>query len=98
MDGLDGDRPSAAAPQPSTLTRDGMKVQFSGMPTPVASLEGSGKVIGALYPATHILTVSRGVFCKGLGIADLPDSFLALAVTAPIPMATGVALLRKQEH
>ena len=73
-------------------------VQFSGMLTPVASLEGSGKVIGALYPATHILTISRGVFCKGLGIADLPVSFLALAVTAPILMAAGIALLRKQEH
>jgi ribosome-dependent ATPase len=73
-------------------------VQFSGMLTPVASLEGSGKVIGAIYPATHFLTISRGVFCKALGIADLPGSFLALAVTAPILMAAGIALVRKQEH
>ncbi len=73
-------------------------VQFSGMLTPVASLEGTGKVIGELYPATHILTISRGVFCKALGIADLPGAFLALAITAPLLMAAGIALVRKQEH
>jgi len=73
-------------------------VQFSGMLTPVTSLEGSGRFVGEVYPATHILTISRGVFCKALGIADLPGAFLALAVTAPLLMAAGVALVRKQEH
>ncbi|WP_404711810.1 ribosome-associated ATPase/putative transporter RbbA [Sphingomonas sp. MMS24-J13] len=73
-------------------------VQFSGMLTPVASLEGTGKFIGEIYPATHILTISRGVFCKALGIADLPSAFLALAITAPVLMATAIALVRKQEH
>ncbi|WP_213982288.1 ribosome-associated ATPase/putative transporter RbbA [Sphingomonas sp. dw_22] len=73
-------------------------VQFSGMLTPVTSLEGSGRFIGTIYPATHILTISRGVFCKALGIADLPGAFLALAITAPVLMAAGIALVRKQEH
>ncbi|CAN5660477.1 ribosome-associated ATPase/putative transporter RbbA [soil metagenome] len=73
-------------------------VQFSGMLTPVASLEGSGRFIGEVYPATHILTISRGIFCKALGITDLLGAFLALAITAPILMAAGIALVRKQEH
>jgi len=73
-------------------------VQFSGMLTPVASLEGVGRFIGEVYPATHILTISRGVFCKALGVGDLPGAFLALAITAPLLMAAGVALVRKQEH
>jgi len=73
-------------------------VQFSGMLTPVASLEGTGRFVGEIYPATHILTISRGVFCKSLGITDLPQAFLALAITAPLLIAAGVALVRKQEH
>lgn len=73
-------------------------VQFSGMLTPVASLEGAGRFVGQIYPATHFLTISRGVFTKGLGIFDLPLAFLALAITAPVLMATGIALVRKQEH
>ena len=73
-------------------------VQFSGMLTPVASLEGTGRFIGEIYPATHILTISRGVFCKALGITDLPSAFLSLAITAPVLMAAAVALVRKQEH
>lgn len=73
-------------------------VQFSGLLTPVASLEGTGRIVGMIYPATHILTISRGVFCKALGVADLPGAFAALAVTAPVLMALGIALVRKQEH
>ena len=73
-------------------------VQFSGMLTPVASLEGPGHFVGSIYPATHILTISRGIFCKALGIADLPGAFLALGITAPILMVAGIALIRKQEH
>ncbi|MBB5984693.1 ribosome-associated ATPase/putative transporter RbbA [Sphingobium lignivorans] len=73
-------------------------VQFSGMLTPVASLEGSGRFIGTVYPATHILTISRGVFCKALGVSDLPGAFTALAITAPLLMAAGIALVRKQER
>ncbi|WP_067733069.1 ribosome-associated ATPase/putative transporter RbbA [Novosphingobium naphthalenivorans] len=73
-------------------------VQFSGLLTPVASLEGAGRLVGVIYPATHILTISRGIFCKALGISDLPSAFLSLAITAPILMAAGIALVRKQEH
>ncbi|MFP3747899.1 hypothetical protein SB816_33075, partial [Achromobacter sp. SIMBA_011] len=35
-------------------------VQFSGLLTPLSSLEGSGKWIGTIYPATYMLAISRG--------------------------------------
>lgn len=73
-------------------------VQFSGLINPVSSLEGPGKLIGAIFPATHFVTICRGVFSKGLGFADLVGQLLALAVTFPILLATCVVLLRKQEN
>ncbi|MGD9662737.1 MAG: hypothetical protein AB7U63_15840, partial [Porticoccaceae bacterium] len=73
-------------------------VQFSGMIDPVSSLEGIGRMVGEIYPATHFLTISRGVFSKGLSFADLHGSLLALAVAAPLLLAAGTLLLSKQER
>ncbi|HEY0316481.1 MAG TPA: ribosome-associated ATPase/putative transporter RbbA, partial [Sphingomonas sp.] len=73
-------------------------IQFSGMLTPISSLEGAGRLVGDIYPATHFLAISRGVFCKALGIADLPMSFLALAIAAPVLTGTAITLVRKQER
>ncbi len=72
-------------------------VQYSGLIDPVSSLEGTGAVIGNLYPATYFVTISRGVFSKGLGFADLADSFWPLLAAPPIILALSVMLLRKQE-
>tara|TARA_R110002074_G_scaffold390248_1_gene574109 strand:- start:63501 stop:66284 length:2784 start_codon:yes stop_codon:yes gene_type:complete len=73
-------------------------VQFSGMIDPVSSLEGVGRLVGDIYPATHFLTISRGVFSKGLSFADLHTSFLALLVAAPVLLMAGTLLLSKQER
>ena len=48
--------------------------QFGGMIDPVSSLEGAGRVIGQIYPASHMFTVSRGAFNKALGFQDLAGS------------------------
>ena len=72
-------------------------VQFSGMIDPVSSLEGIGALIGRLYPTSYFLTISRGIFSKGLGFSDLHMPFLALAVTIPILYLLGLALLKKQD-
>jgi len=45
-------------------------VQYSGIIDPVSSLQGAGAVIGALYPTTYFVTISRGAFSKALGFAD----------------------------
>ncbi|MBO9513226.1 MAG: ribosome-associated ATPase/putative transporter RbbA [Variovorax sp.] len=72
-------------------------VQFSGMTQPVSALEGLGAFIGRIYPASHFMTISRGVFNKGLGFADLHGSFWPLAVAVPVILAAAVLMLRKQE-
>jgi ribosome-dependent ATPase len=72
-------------------------VQFSGMIDPVSSLEGMGAVIGRIYPTSHFLTISRGIFSKGLGFSDLHTPFLALALTIPLLYLLGLALLKKQD-
>lgn len=71
-------------------------VQFSGLTEPVSSLSGAGALIGPLWPATWFLQISRGVFTKGLSLADMQGAFLALAAFVPVLTVMAVALLRKQ--
>ncbi|KAF1708334.1 ribosome-associated ATPase/putative transporter RbbA [Pseudoxanthomonas sacheonensis] len=71
-------------------------VQYSGMIDPVSSLEGVGALIGRVYPATHFMTISRGVFNKALEFGDLASSFWPLLLTAPAILALAIALLKKQ--
>ena len=71
---------------------------FSGMIEPVSSLEGLGRVIGEVYPTSHFLTISRGVFSKALNLSDLHAPFLALAVTGPAVILLTAMLLKKQER
>ncbi|MEQ5834263.1 ribosome-associated ATPase/putative transporter RbbA [Marinobacter sp. NFXS9] len=72
-------------------------IQFSGIVHPVSSMEGASAFIGHLYPTSHFLLISRGVFSKALGMADLYPYFLALLVTVPVLILASVAGLRKQE-
>jgi ribosome-dependent ATPase len=72
-------------------------VQFSGLLNPVSSLEGPGALIGRLYPATHFLTICRGVFSKGLGFASLWPSFWPLLAAVPVILGLAIFLLKKQE-
>lgn len=72
-------------------------IQFSGLINPTSSLEGAGRFIGQIYPATHFLLISRGVFTKGLGFADLTTSFLAIICAIPCIFTLAILLLKKQE-
>ncbi|MCX8682198.1 ribosome-associated ATPase/putative transporter RbbA [Gilliamella sp. B2889] len=72
-------------------------IQFSGLLNPVASLEGSGRYIGEVYPTTHMLIIARGVFNKALGFFDLHNSIFALLITIPIILGASIFLLKKQE-
>ncbi len=71
--------------------------QYCGFITPVSALEGFGAFIGHIYPTTHFLTISRGAFAKGLGFADLRDSFWPLLLAIPVLIGLGAMLLKKQE-
>ena len=72
-------------------------VQFSGLTTPVESLEGAAWWIGQCFPASWFLVVSRGVFTKSLGFADLLPQLLALATFVPVLTLLSLVLLPKQE-
>ncbi|WP_454675397.1 ribosome-associated ATPase/putative transporter RbbA [Achromobacter pestifer] len=72
-------------------------VQFAGLLNPVSSLEGAGRLIGQIYPATHMLTISRGVFSKALDFPALQGSFWPLLAAIPIILGASVFLLKKQE-
>jgi len=72
-------------------------IQFSGLTTPVESLQGAGYWIGQFYPATYFILICRGAFTKGLGFAELWPSLLALAAFIPVLTLASVRLLKKQE-
>ncbi len=72
-------------------------ITFSGLTTPVAALQGPGAFIGAVFPATFFLNISRGVFTKALPPSALVPDILALCAWVPVLMGVSVALLPKQE-
>lgn len=72
-------------------------VNYSGMINPVSSLKGVGRLIGHIYPTAHFLVITRGVFSKALGFADLQKEFFALALTIVVLLTLCTLLLRKQE-
>ena len=72
-------------------------IQFAGMLNPVSSLEGFGAFIGRIYPASHFLTISRGVFNKALGFPGLQASLWPLLVAVPVILGLSIILLKKQE-
>ena len=72
--------------------------QFSGLLDPVSSLEGFGKLVGDVYPATYMVTISRGVFNKALGFADLAGSLWPMLLSVPVILGAAIALLKKQER
>jgi ribosome-dependent ATPase len=69
---------------------------FSGLLTPVTSLEGGARVMSIIFPAHYFLNISVGTFTKGLGFFDLADNFLYLACSYAVILAMTVALLKKQ--
>ncbi|NYT26320.1 ribosome-associated ATPase/putative transporter RbbA [Alcaligenaceae bacterium] len=72
-------------------------VQYSGLTNPVSALEGVGRFIGEIYPATHMFVISRGVFNKALGLADLGAYFWPLIIAVPVILGLAVLMLKKQE-
>nr|WP_276598025.1 ribosome-associated ATPase/putative transporter RbbA [Roseateles koreensis] len=73
-------------------------VQFAGLINPVSSLEGVGRFIGEIYPVSYMFNISRGVFSKGLGLADVQGALWPMALSAPVIIGAAIALLKKQER
>jgi ribosome-dependent ATPase len=73
-------------------------VQFAGMITPVSALEGSGRLIGMLHPASYFLSISRGLFNKALNLQDIYPALLAMSLAVPAVLLLALWLLPKQER
>ena len=72
-------------------------IQFAGLINPLSSMEGIGRFIGSIYPATYMFTISRGVINKALGFGDLQAQFWPLLTAIPVVLGLTIALLKKQE-
>lgn len=72
--------------------------QFSGLIDPVSSMQGFGRIIGDMYPATHMVTISRGVFSKALDFSDLTSAVWPMLVSVPVILGIAIALLKKQDR
>jgi ribosome-dependent ATPase len=72
-------------------------IQYAGLINPVASLEGVGYLIGRVFPATHFLNISRGVFSKELDFSRLQASFWPLFIAGPLVLGLCMTLLKKQD-
>lgn len=64
---------------------------MSGLFYPIASMPPEMKMEAYMMPTTHYLTITRGLFLKGLGISSLWPFALALLVMGIV--VTGVAIL-----
>ncbi|GAA0604423.1 ribosome-associated ATPase/putative transporter RbbA [Craurococcus roseus] len=73
-------------------------INLSGVIYPVSSLQGVGALIGEIFPTSHYLAISRGVFSKALAFPDVAASCLPLLVTLPVLIGLSAALLPKQER
>jgi len=72
-------------------------IGFSGLISPVSSLQGGGAVIGNIYPTTYFLLISRGSFTKALSFAELSSFYLPLLAAILVITLLCVLLLKKQE-
>jgi len=72
-------------------------VNFSGLLTPVASLSGSGRLLGLAFPAAWFQQISVGTFTKGLGFPELWQNHLALIGFGILFIGVAAMALTKQE-
>lgn len=71
-------------------------LHFSGMLQPVATLEGAGRVIGDLWPASYFVKVSVGAFTKALDFGQLLPHTALLSLFVPVLTALSLIFLKKQ--
>ncbi len=71
---------------------------LSGFAFPLASIPVALQVVSCLFPARFMVTISRGVFLKGAGFAELWPELAALGVYAVVVMAVAVLLYGRRRR
>jgi len=69
---------------------------FSGMLSPIASMDRSAQLISRLIPASYFMGMARGVFLKGLGLRYWLPDFSALAMFAAVVFTIAILSFRKR--
>jgi len=71
-------------------------ILFSGLMTPVSSMEPSARIIGRFIPASYFIAMVRGVYLKGLGFGHFAHALLTLAAFAAIVYTAAILGFRKR--
>ena len=71
---------------------------LSGFAFPLASIPTALQVVSCLFPARFMVSISRGVFLKGAGFAELWPELAALAVYAVVVIAVAVVLSARRRR
>jgi ABC-2 type transport system permease protein len=69
---------------------------FSGMITPIASMDRSAQAISRVIPASYFMGMARGVFLKGLGLSYYLRDFITLACFAVVVYSIATLAFRKK--
>ena len=72
-------------------------MNFSGMLTPISTLNGASRYIGMGFPSSWFQQISSGAVTKGLGFFDLWPNQIALIFFSIFFLAAARFALRKQE-
>ncbi|MBZ5702382.1 MAG: ABC transporter permease [Acidobacteriia bacterium] len=71
-------------------------LMFSGMMTPIASMDRSAQMISRVIPASYFMGMARGVYLKGLGFFYYLPDFLTLLLFAAVVYGIAVLGFRKR--
>ena len=69
---------------------------FSGLMTPVSSMEPSAQIISRFIPASYFIAMVRGVYLKGLGFSHFAHDLLTLAAFAAAVYLIAILGFRKR--
>jgi len=69
---------------------------LSGLYQPVPKELSPSTLASYSLPTTYFMTIARGVFLKGVGLAELWPGALALAVLGGLSLGLGIGLFRKK--
>ena len=95
---------SAVAPSLETANMMGLLLSIlpafilSGFAFPLGSIPVWLQVVSCLFPARFMVTISRGVFLKGAGVAELWPELAALGVYAVVVIAVAIVLTSRRQR
>ena len=71
-------------------------ILFSGLMTPISSMEPTAQAISRLIPASYFMSMVRGVFLKGLGFRQYARDLLTLAIFTVVVYSIAIAGFHKR--